>query len=156
MLLPNKTIADIRALRPCYDPVTGENEDGDIVHAGGFLSEAWEGTALDVLRVEACPAEDRVWVVLHEGWMPREVWERFARWCALQVIHLWDAPEVVRRFLETGEEASAAASAAAWAESAAARAAWEAAAWAESAAAWAAAWAAQVNKLIELLEVRDE
>lgn len=28
----------------------------------------------------------------------------FARWCALQVIHLWDAPGVMRRFLETGDE----------------------------------------------------
>ncbi|MCI0560410.1 MAG: hypothetical protein MN733_18140 [Nitrososphaera sp.] len=28
----------------------------------------------------------------------------FARWCALEVIHLWNAPEVVRRYLETGKE----------------------------------------------------
>ena len=28
----------------------------------------------------------------------------FARKCALDVIHLWDAPDVVRRFLETGDE----------------------------------------------------
>ena len=28
----------------------------------------------------------------------------FARWCALQVIHLWDAPAVVREYLETGRE----------------------------------------------------
>jgi hypothetical protein len=28
----------------------------------------------------------------------------FARWCALQVIHVWDAPEIVRRYLETGDE----------------------------------------------------
>ena len=28
----------------------------------------------------------------------------FARWCALQVIHLWDAPSVVRQYLETGSE----------------------------------------------------
>jgi len=27
----------------------------------------------------------------------------FARWCALQVIDLWDAPAVVREYLETGE-----------------------------------------------------
>ena len=38
----------------------------------------------------------------------------FARWCALQVIHLWDAPEVVREYLETGDKnLSAAARAAA-------------------------------------------
>ena len=29
----------------------------------------------------------------------------FARKCALKVIHLWDAPRVVRDFLETGDEA---------------------------------------------------
>lgn len=28
----------------------------------------------------------------------------WARWCALQVIHLWDAPQVVRAWLETGDE----------------------------------------------------
>jgi hypothetical protein len=28
----------------------------------------------------------------------------FARWCALQVIHLWDAPDVVRQYLDTGDE----------------------------------------------------
>jgi hypothetical protein len=44
----------------------------------------------------------------------------FARQCALDVIHLWDAPPVVRQYLETGDEtlrdaARAAAWAAAWA-----------------------------------------
>jgi hypothetical protein len=54
----------------------------------------------------------------------------FARKCALDVIHLWDAPDVVRRYLETGDESiSDATSAAAWA------AAWDAA--------WAAARAKQ-------------
>ena len=28
----------------------------------------------------------------------------FARWCALQVIHRWDAPDVVRKYLATGDE----------------------------------------------------
>ena len=27
----------------------------------------------------------------------------YARWCALQVIHLWDAPSIVRQYLETGD-----------------------------------------------------
>ena len=30
--------------------------------------------------------------------------KHFSRWCAFQVIHLWDAPEVVREYLETGRE----------------------------------------------------
>lgn len=89
----------------------------------------------------------------------------FARKCALSVIHLWDAPRVVRQYLETGDEslrdaagsaAKAAAEAATWAAAAAAGAAWAAAgaaawdAWAAARAAagaardatWAAAWAA--------------
>jgi hypothetical protein len=57
----------------------------------------------------------------------------FARWCALQVIELWDAPEVVRQYLTTGDESLRAA---AWA------AAGDAARAAAGAAAWAAAWAA--------------
>ncbi len=39
----------------------------------------------------------------------------FARWCAHQVIHLWHAPDVVRQYLETGDESIRdAARAAAW------------------------------------------
>jgi hypothetical protein len=57
-----------------------------------------------------------------------------ARWCALQVIDLWDAPPVVRDYLATGDESLRDA---AWA--AASAAAWAAASAAASAAAWAAA-----------------
>ena len=79
-----------------------------------------------------------------------------SRQYALSVIHLWDAPEVVREYLETGDESKrAAARAAAWAAAwdsvgDAARAAARAASWDSSAedaaraaaraAAWAAAW----------------
>jgi hypothetical protein len=62
----------------------------------------------------------------------------FARRCALDVAHLWDMPDVVRRYLETGDETIRDA---AWA------AAWAAASDAARAAAWdaarAAAWAAR-------------
>lgn len=75
----------------------------------------------------------------------------FSRRCALDVIHLWDAPLIVKEYLETGDEskqypAGAAAWYAAWyaawaAAGAAARAAARAAAWyAARAAAGAAAW----------------
>jgi hypothetical protein len=82
---------------------------------------------------------------------------RFARECALEVLHLWDAPDVVKKYLETGDEnlraaardaASAAARATAWdqARDAARDAAWaaarDAARHAASDAAYAAAWAA--------------
>jgi len=64
-----------------------------------------------------------------------------ARKSALSVIHLWNAPAVVRQYLETGDEAlRAAASAAAW--DAARAAAWDAARAAAWAAARDAAWAA--------------
>jgi hypothetical protein len=84
-----------------------------------------------------------------------DVYRDFARKCALDVIHLWDAPAIVVEYLKTGNEdirdaaldaaldaaraaASAAARAAAWA------AAWDAvraAAWdAALDAAWDAAW----------------
>ena len=33
-----------------------------------------------------------------------DVMRAFARWCALQVIHMWDAPDVVSQYLETGDE----------------------------------------------------
>ena len=49
----------------------------------------------------------------------------FARWCALDVAHLWDMPEGVRQYLETGDESvRAAAETAAW--TAAGAAAWTA------------------------------
>jgi len=66
-----------------------------------------------------------------------EVLRHFARLCALDVIHLWDAPAHVAQYLRTGDEdmraAARDAGAAAWAAGAAA---WDAA----GGAAWAAAW----------------
>ena len=76
-----------------------------------------------------------------------ETLRAFARAQALKVVHLWKAPDVVRRYLETGDESlRAAARAAAWdaawdAARAAARDAARAAARAAAlAAAWDAAW----------------
>jgi hypothetical protein len=77
----------------------------------------------------------------------------FARQCALDVIHLWDAPQVVRDYLETGDEnlraaAWVAARDAAWVAArdgawvAARDAAWDGARDAARAAARDAAWAA--------------
>ncbi len=62
----------------------------------------------------------------------------FARLCALDVIHLWDAPAVVRQYLETGDESIRAA-------------ALEAARTAARTAAWDAAWAAQNERLTAML-----
>ena len=80
--------------------------------------------------------------------------QKFARMCALDVIHLWDAPDVVVRYLKTGDEALRdAARIAAWAAAsaiardvawdtrdAAMSAAMSAARSAANAAAWDVAW----------------
>ena len=61
-----------------------------------------------------------------------KILRKFARMCALDVIHLWDAPDVVVRYLKTGDEALRdAARIAAWA------AAWNHAMSAARSAAWA-------------------
>ena len=85
-----------------------------------------------------------------------KILQKFARMCALDVIHLWDAPDVVVRYLKTGDEslrdaariAAWDARSAAWDTGDAARdtrddareAAWSAAMDAARIAAWAAAW----------------
>jgi hypothetical protein len=76
-----------------------------------------------------------------------EVVKKFSKKCALDVIHLWDAPEVVVKYLKTGDErlrnAARAAARNAARATRATRAAWAAwnAAW-DTRAAWAA-WAAR-------------
>ncbi len=72
----------------------------------------------------------------------------FARWCALQVIDKWNAPQVVRDYLTTGDESLRdAARAAAWTARDAARAAARAAAGdAGRDAARAAAWAVRAAR----------
>ncbi|MBU0944485.1 MAG: hypothetical protein KKE53_08530 [Proteobacteria bacterium] len=63
-----------------------------------------------------------------------DILRRFARLCALDVIHLWYAPDIVIRYLKTGDESiRAAARDAAW------DAAWDAARAEARDAAWAAA-----------------
>jgi hypothetical protein len=81
-----------------------------------------------------------------------DILRALARHCALDVIHLWDAPQIVREYLETGDENKrAAAGAAVWAAGDAARAA--GAAWdAAGDAARAAAGAAQKTKFREMVD----
>src|SRR3972149_6893610 len=63
-----KTISDIRGMRPYYDP-------------SRYVQEDWQGTALDVLKAEHIPAEDRLWIVLHKGWIDDRTLRLFAVWC---------------------------------------------------------------------------
>lgn len=83
------TFATLRSLQPCYSPKR-------------FFSEDWKGTLMEVLEDDRIPAIDRIWVFSHTA--PIQAQEEFARWCALQVTHLCDAPKIVREYLETGSE----------------------------------------------------
>jgi hypothetical protein len=74
------TLNDIRALKPCYDPTQ-------------FLPENWVGTVADILRVKDCPAHDRLWVVLHPGWIDAPTLRLFAVWCARQALALMSQPD---------------------------------------------------------------
>jgi hypothetical protein len=160
------TIDDIRGMGPCYDP-------------SRYLPESWTGTALDILAVDDCPAQDRLWVVLHNGWVDDRTMRLFAVWCARQALGLAGNPDprsiaacdVAERHANeeatTAELAAARAAACDAASTAAWAAAWadastaaRAAAWAAArAAAWAAAsdaasdaaWAAQVAQLRAML-----
>ena len=81
----------------CRVEVSGKIVKGSDKLAGTERKVLWMADATDTLRV-------------------------FSRWCALDVIHLWDAPEVVVKYLKTGDESLRdAARAAAW------DAAWDAA-----------------------------
>ena len=123
--LETKTISNIRDLDPCYDPTK-------------YLPEDWTGTAIDVLKVEACPAEDRLWVVTQ--WLDDRTNRLFAVWCARQALALVENPDprsvnacdVAERYAngDVGETELAAA--------------WDAAR--------DAAWDAQIKHLIEMLE----
>ena len=101
-----------------------------------------------VLSGEIIRGDDKL-VATHREYLwiadAEETLRSFAHWSALQVIHLWGAPDVVRRYLESGDEslrAAAWAAARAAAGAAARAAAWDAAGAAARAAAGAAAGAA--------------
>ena len=153
------------------DPVLCESG----LHASVRLIDALQYATSDVVwRVQLggtivhgndkCAATERKYI--HRIDIEAELFQ-FSRWSALQVIHLWDAPAVVREFLETGNDALRAAArdaarAAPWdsarasardaardaaraaARDAASAAAWDSARAAARAAAWdsarAAAW----------------
>jgi hypothetical protein len=117
------TIDDIRKFWPCYDP-------------NKYLPEDWEGTALDILRVDTCPAKNRFWVVLRDGWIDDKTLRLFAVWCAREVLKLVDNPDP-RSIAACDVAERYANGAATQQELAAARAAARAAAWdADRAAAW--------------------
>ena len=90
--------------------------------------------------LESNGLDDALWCLRAVKGHEKEI-RLFARQCALDVIHLWDAPQLVKKYLKTGDEKIRdAAWDAAWA--ATRDAAWDAAMDAAMAAAWAAARAA--------------
>ena len=71
-----------------------------------------------------------------------EILRKFSRECALSVVHLWDAPQIVLDYLRSGDEGLRDA---AWAASRAA------AGDASKAASWTASWDAYNDKLTEMI-----
>lgn len=143
------TYDDIMALEPCFDPA-----------ARGYCTRDWQGTALDVLRHPNVTAQDKLWVVLREDWIPATVLHEFACRLAEQALALVEAPDprsvaaVAAKRAWLRGEATDDELAAAWDAARAAGAAGDAA----GDAAWDAAWAAraaagdaQVEQLIALL-----
>lgn len=45
-----------------------------------------------------------MWLLLQPGILPSVIYDAIGRWSALQVVHLWDAPDVVVEFLQSGDE----------------------------------------------------
>lgn len=58
-------------------------------------------------------ATERTVVAMLDTTTTERLLREFARWCALSVAHLWDMPDMVRRYLGTGDETIRAAAGAA-------------------------------------------
>ena len=143
------TIEQFMAFEPCYAEEQVRELAGDKT----------EWTALEVLRLEQVPVNDRLWAVLREEFIPAEILHEFACRCAEKALTLVDNPDqrsidaiaAKRAWLRkeiTDEQLDAARSAANAADAAwsAANAAWSAANAAD------AAWSEQIAMLIEMLE----
>ena len=126
-----KTIKDIRNLNPCYDP-------------GLYLPEDWTGTAIDILKFDDAPAEDRLWVVLRTDWIDDKTLRLFAVWCAREALERIDNPDP--RSVDACDVAECYANGEATDDELTAALA------AAEDAAGDAVWDAQVKKLIEMLE----
>jgi hypothetical protein len=69
MKLKTITLKDIRKWHPYYDP-------------------DWEGTAIDILKAEEIPAQDRLWCVLRPEVIDEKTLRLFACWCAREALKL--------------------------------------------------------------------
>lgn len=117
-----------------------------MVHPGGFIPESWAGTMLDILKIDACPVEDRLWLACRKGCIDDRTLRLFAVWCARQALRLIDNPDprsvmacdVAERYALGGATPQELAAA----RIAAQDAAWNSARGVTRNAAWAAVWTA--------------
>lgn len=145
MELPRVTFSEFLELEPCWlDDERGRRRLRYYARKLGGSADA-----LEILALRRIPAEDRLWAVLREKFIPTPILHEFACRCAEDALSRIDNPDprsinaivVKRRWIagEATDEELAAAEADAWAAAeAAAETAW-AAAWA----AWDASWDAQ-------------
>ena len=145
-----KTMEDLRKHKPCYDPAR-------------YLPENWQGTAVDLLRLDACPAKNRIWMVTRLGLFFTDKQLRlFACDCAERALKLIktpdersvDAVKIAKRYAEgkaTKDELKAAA-AYAYAAADAAAAAYAAGYAADAADAATYEREVQIQELIKLAE----
>ena len=167
MELPRVTFSEFLKFEPCWqDDERGRRRLRYYARKLGGSADA-----LEILALRRIPAEDRLWAVLREKFIPTPILHEFACRCAEDALSRIDNPDprsinaivVKRRWIagEATDEELAAAEAAAWvartsAQDAAEAAAWvartaaqdaaEAAAWVARTATWAArtaAWAAR-------------
>jgi hypothetical protein len=74
------TIQDIRSWNPCYDP-------------SRYLSEDWQGNALDILKHTKIPAKDKLWTILHSDQIDSKTLRLFATACARKALSLITRPD---------------------------------------------------------------
>jgi len=76
---------------PKHCALTAVILSGTVMQGTGVNADKYSATQRTVTALLSVPATD---ALLRE----------FARWCALSVAHLWDMPDIVRVYLETGDE----------------------------------------------------
>ena len=159
MKLPRVTLDEFLSFKPCWlDDEQGRRRLRYYARKLGRSADA-----LEILTLRRIPADERLWAVLREEFIPAPILHEFACRCAEDALSRIDNPDprsihaiaVKRRWIagEATDEELAAARTAAWAAQAATWVA-RAATWVARAAAWAAAETArnaQVDMLTQML-----
>ena len=157
MELPRVTLDEFLSFKPCWlDDEQGRRRLRYYARKLGRSADA-----LEILTLRRIPADERLWAVLREEFIPAPILHEFACRCAEDALSRIDNPDprsihaiaVKRRWIagEATDEELAAARTAAWAAQAATWATWTAARTAAQDAAEAAARNAQVDMLTQML-----